>query len=243
MGEAKRRHATGGSRSGRQGQQHKQALLWSGALLAVLALGGLAVYLATPGSGPAIALPEVPAGTPPFPAELDSYGVQLGDPDAPVVVREFADYQCPACASFARVHERFKTEYIDTGKARLVFFELPLAQHRNAMPAAQAARCAGDQGEYWGMHDLLFAHQSRWSTERDPLASFNGYADQLKLNQGRFERCLTREQRREEVEASLSISRQLRVASTPTVLVDNIPLSSPGWEQLSGVIERQLDAQ
>lgn len=238
MGEAKRREVTGGS--GRKGKQHKQALLWSGALLAVLALGGLAVYLATPGSGPAIALPEVPADTPAFPAELDRYGVQLGEPDAPVVVREFADYQCPACASFARVHERFKADYIDTGKARLVFFELPLAQHANAMPAAQAARCAGDQGKYWGMHDLLFAHQSSWSVERDPATRFKGFAEQLELNQRRFDRCLSTEQRKEEVEASRSIAQQLRVASTPTVLVDNIPLTRPGWEQLSGVIERQL---
>lgn len=240
MGEAKQRRATGGSGPKRPGRQGKQALIWGGALVAVLALGGLAVYLATPGSGPATALPVAPEGAAAFPAELDAYGVQLGDPDAPVVVREFADYQCPACASFARVHEQLRTDYIDTGKVRLVFFELPLSQHRNAMPAAQAARCAGDQDGYWGMHDALFANQSNWSAQNDPLATFSGYAQELELNQGRFERCMNREQKREQVEASASLAQQLRVASTPTVLVDNIPLTRPGWEQLSGLIERQL---
>ncbi|MFO7705874.1 MAG: thioredoxin domain-containing protein [Halopseudomonas sp.] len=242
MGEAKQRQSHKGS-----GPQHarnsKQGLLWGAAVLVVLALVALTVYLATPGSGPATVLPSVPADTPAFPAELDQYGVLLGDPDAPVVVREFADYQCPACANFAQLHPRFKAEYIDTGKARMVFFDLPLSQHANAMPAAQAARCAGDQGEYWGMHELLFANQSRWSVERDPLGSFSGYAAQLDLHPGRFERCVSREQRREEVEASLSIARQLRVASTPTVLVDNVPLTRLSWEQFSGLIDRQLGSR
>ncbi len=79
-----------------------------------------------------------------------------------------------------------------------------------------------------------------WSAQNDPLPTFSGYAQELELNQGRFERCMSREQKREEVEASASLAQQLRVASTPTVLVDNIPLTRPGWEQLSGLIERQL---
>lgn len=241
MGEAKRRQASGGPSPGPHRRQRKQALLWGGALVAVLALGGLAVYLGSPSAGPTAALPDVPADTPPFPAELDAIGVQLGDPNAPVVVREFADYQCPGCASFARVHEQLRADYIDTGKVRLVFFELPLSQHRNAMPAAQAARCAGDQDAYWGMHDSLFAHQATWSAQSDPLPSFTAYAQELNLNRGRFERCMSREQHRGKVEASAALAQQLRVASTPTVLVDNIPLPRPGWEQLSGVIERQLE--
>lgn len=240
MGEAKRRQATGKPAPQNQKRKNKQALLWGGGLVAVLIVIALAVFLATPGAGPTTALPSVPEGTPPFPAELDRYGVELGDPDAPVVVREFADYQCPACASFARVHEQLRTDYIDTGKVRLVFFELPLSQHRNALPAAQAARCAGDQDAYWPMHDQLFANQSSWSAQGDPMRIFSGYAENLELNEGRFERCMSTEQRREQVEASASIAQQLRVASTPTVLVDNIPLTRPGWEQLSGVIEQQL---
>lgn len=243
MGEAKHRQATDKPGAVSQQLRYKQALLWSGALVAVLALVGLAVYLATPGSGPTTALPSVPEGTPPFPVELDTYGVQLGDPKAPVVVREFADYQCPACASFAQVHDQLKADYIETGKVRLVFFEVPLSQHRNALPAAQAARCAGDQNAYWGMHDALFANQARWSAQNDPLSSFSGYAEALELNQGRFARCMSKELRREQVEASALIAQQLRVASTPTVLVDNIPLTRPGWEQLSGVIDRQLGEQ
>ncbi|MFN3579939.1 MAG: DsbA family protein [Pseudomonas sp.] len=240
MGEAKRRQAKGEPNPDRQKRVGRQRLAWGAGLVLVVGAVALTLYLATPGQGPLVALPEAPAEAGPFPAELDVFGVQIGDPDAPVVVREFADYQCPACAQFARVHERLKTDYIDTGKVRLVFFEMPLSHHANAMPAAQAARCAGDQDAYWDMKAQLFSEQSRWSSVSDPLSLFSGYAEGLGLHEGRFQRCLEREQRREQVEASVAVARQLRVASTPTVLVDNILLNRPGWEQLSGVIEREL---
>lgn len=240
MGEAKRRESTGAPNPDRQKRVGRQRLAWGAGAVVVAGVVALALYLATPGEGPLVALPEAPAEAPAFPAELDIYGVQIGDPQAPVVVREFADFQCPACAQFARNHERLKTEYIDTGKVRLVFFEMPLGQHANAMPAAQAARCAGDQDAFWDMKAQLFAGQSAWSGLGEPLSVFSRYADDLGLHQGRFERCLEREQRREQVEGSLAVAKQLRVSSTPTVLVDNILLTRPGWEQLSGVIEREL---
>lgn len=240
MGESKRRQATGEPSPQRRKQKGRNGLVWGGVVLAVAAALAATFYLATPGTGP-IALPSVPADQPAFPAEVDRFGVQLGDPEAPVVVREFADYQCPACARFSGVIDQLKSDYIDSGKVRLVFFEMPLAQHSNAMPAAIAARCAGEQDAYWGMHDALFTNQAAWSTSNDPLALFAGYAGELGLHEGRFERCISTEQTRSAVEDSLAVAKQLRVASTPTVIVDNIPLTRSNWEQLSGVIEQQLD--
>jgi protein-disulfide isomerase len=241
MGESKRRQASGKPDPVRSKRTLRKGIAWSAGVLIVIALLALTFYLATPGTGPATALPTVPADTPQFPAEVDRFGVELGDPDAPVVVREFADYQCPACARFAESVEQLKSKYIDTGIVRLVFFEMPLAQHANAMPAAIAARCAGNQDAYWGMHDALFANQSSWSAASDPVDQFSGYARELGLHEGRFQRCVMSEQTRTEVENSLAVAQQLRVASTPTVIVDNIPLTRPGWEQLSGVIEQQLE--
>ena len=241
MGEAKRRKASG--QPPVKKRQSKRALIWGGSAILLALIIALAVYLATPGTGPTGSLPDAPEGAAPFPAEVDQYGVHLGDPDAPVVVREFADYQCPGCANFARLHGQLKEQYIDTGKVRLVFFELPLPQHANAMPAAQAARCAGDQDNYWGMNEKLFSNQSSWSRADDPVPLFADYARELGLNEGRLQRCMAQGLRREQVEDSLAVARQLRVASTPTVIVDNIPVPRPGWEQLSGIIDRQLDRQ
>ncbi|MEH6672284.1 DsbA family protein [Halopseudomonas sp.] len=239
MGESKRRQATGEPSPQRRKRASRSGLLWGVVVLVVAAALALAFYLSTPGTGP-IGLPSVPADQPPFPAEADRFGVQLGDPEAPVVVREFADYQCPACARFAGTIDQLKREYIDTGNVRLVFFEMPLGQHANAMPAAMAARCAGRQDAYWGMHDALFANQQTWAGIADPLERFTQYAQDLGLHEGRFQRCMTSEQTRSQVEDSLAVAQQLRVASTPTVIVDNIPLTRSNWEQLSGVIEQQL---
>lgn len=80
-----------------------------------------------------------------------------GDPDAPVTVYEMADFQCPACRTFAlEVMPVLDREYVRTGKVRFVFINLPLTQiHRHAAAAAEAAMCAGRQGKFWEMHDVL----------------------------------------------------------------------------------------
>ncbi|OZB17646.1 MAG: disulfide bond formation protein DsbA, partial [Marinobacter sp. 34-60-7] len=130
---------------------------------------------------------------------------------------------------------------VDTGKVRFVYFDLPLQQHQNAMPAAQAARCAGDQDSYWPMHDQLYDAQGEWSNNSDPVGTFTRYAGELGLDERRFRRCLTTDLHREAVEQSLQVARQMRVTGTPTVWVDNIRLTSPGWGQLSAVVERELN--
>ena len=239
MGEAKRRKQTGAP-SPRKNGSKKTAMIAIVAAVVVAVVIGLYVATSppTPGSSD---LPVSAPNTPEFPASLDQYGISVGPDDAPVVVREFADYQCPACATFASASKRLKDEYVDTGKVRFVYFDLPLRQHPNAVPAAQAARCAGDQGQYWPMHDKLYSAQSQWSGTSNPTAIFTRYANDLGLDERRFNRCLTTELHKEAVEDSLQVATQMRVMSTPTVMVDNIQLTRPGWGQLSAVVERELN--
>lgn len=201
---------------------------------------GLVVLLTRPPAPSSADLPVAAPDAGAFPAQMDRYGISVGPEDAAVVVREFADYQCPACARFSEASKRLKEEYVQSGQVRFVYFDLPLRQHANAVPAAMAARCAGDQDTYWGMHDVLYSQQSAWSNTGDPVAVFSGYAEQLGLNERRFRRCMESELHREAVERSLQVAMDLRVMSTPTVLVNNIPLTQPGWGQLSAVVEREL---
>jgi protein-disulfide isomerase len=239
MGEAKRRKQTGAP-APRPKNSRKPLIIGASALVAVVVIAGL--YLLTrPPAPTSDNLPVAGPDTPPFPAQFDQYGISVGPEDAEVVVREFADYQCPACARFAPASQQLKQEYVDTGKVRFVYFDLPLQQHQNAMPAAQAARCAGDQDSYWPMHDKLYDAQSEWNTNSDPVGTFTRYAGELGLDERRFRRCLTTELHREAVEQSLQVARQMRVTGTPTVWVDNIRLTSPGWGQLSAVVERELN--
>lgn len=240
MGEAKRRKQTGVPR--RKTGSKKPLLI--GVSVLVLAAIILGVFFLTAAPEPTSGeLPVAAANAEPFPAQLDQYGISVGAEDAPVVVREFADYQCPACAAFAKASKRLKQEYVDTGKVRFVYFELPLQQHQNAFSAAQAARCAGDQGAYWEMHDRLYESQTQWSGSGDPVATFTRYGKDLGLEERRLRSCLTTELHREAVEQSRRVAMQLQVTSTPTVLVDNIRLTRPGWGQLSALVERELPSE
>jgi protein-disulfide isomerase len=241
MGEAKRRKETGAPPSGKP-KSNKPLYIGIGVLvLAAVVLG--VVFLTASPAPTSDELPVAAADAAPFPAEMDQYGVSVGPEDAEVVVREFADYQCPACGSFSSATKKLKQQYVDTGKVRFVYFDLPLQQHANAMPAAQAARCAGDQNAYWKMHDRLFDSQTEWSGSNDPVATFTRYAVDLGLEERRFRTCMTTELHREAVEQSRQVAMQLRVTSTPTVLVDNIRLTRPGWGQLSAVVERELASE
>lgn len=84
----------------------------------------------------------------------------LGNPNAPVTVIEFSDYECPFCKRFYdQTLGQIKKEYIDTGKVKFIYRDYPLSFHPGAEPAAQAANCAGEQGKYWEMHDKIFQAQ------------------------------------------------------------------------------------
>ncbi len=239
MGEAKRRNDTGAPAPRKQ-RSRMPAVLF-GLLVIVIVVAVALYFLVQPPVPTSGELPTASSDTPPFPAELDRHGVSVGPEDAEVVVREFADYQCPACARFAEASKRLREEYADSGKVRFVFFDLPLRQHNNAVPASLAARCAGDQDSYWAMHDRLFDEQSSWETSESAKAQFADYAEDIGLDMRRFNNCMSSELHREDIERSRQVAVRLKVASTPTVLVNNIPLNRPGWAQLSAVVERELN--
>lgn len=114
-------------------------------------------------------------------------GPALGRPDAPVTLVEFSDYQCPFCQRFfLATLPALKREYIDTGKVRYVFRDYPLDQiHPEARKAAEAAHCAGEQGKYWEMHDLLFRNQQALALPR-----LSEHARTLGLDGAAFDTCL-----------------------------------------------------
>ncbi|SFM67909.1 DsbA family protein [Marinobacter zhejiangensis] len=238
MGEAKRRNETGKPADRKTGGG-KTGVIVAVVLLVVALVAGV-FWVTQPPEPEAESLPVAAANAEPFPAELDRFGVSIGDADAPVVVREFADFQCPACGRFAEASAQLKDEYVSSGKVRFVFFDLPLGQHQNAMPAAMAARCAGDQEGYWAMHDRIFANQTEWSNSSVASEIFARYARELGLEERRFSRCMESELHREVIENSVEVAKRIRVTSTPTVLVDSVKLSRPGWGQLSAVVEREL---
>ena len=139
----------------------------------------------------------------------------LGRADAPVTLVEFSDYQCPFCQRFfATTLPALKKDYIDTGKLRFVYRDFPLEMHAHAREAAVAARCAGEQGKYWEMHDALFQYQAALAP-----AQLAERARALGLDSSRFDQCLTSGRHTASIERGLADGAAAGVQGTPGFVV------------------------
>lgn len=142
----------------------------------------------------------------------------LGRPDAPVTIIEFTDLQCPYCAHFAtQTFPRIRSSYIATGKVRYTSRDLPLDMHEYAVPAAVAARCAGEQGRFWEYREALFAMQDRLGS-----APYQDLARRLGLDTDRFARCREDGRQESKVRADLALAESFGIASTPTFAIGRL---------------------
>lgn len=188
-----------------------------------------------------------PTPRPSGPVEVNTYGAySIGSEDAPVVVVEFTDFQCPFCSRhFLETYPQIKVDYVDAGKVRYVFKDFPLTSiHPEAMLAAQAARCAGDQGDYVGMHDKLFAGQQEWSGNPDAAGIFAGYATELGLDGDALRACLDSGTHETAVTADLEQGISLGVDGTPAFFINGLFVSgAQPYEVFQQQIEQLLAAQ
>ena len=154
-------------------------------------------------------------------AEL-AQGVSSGDTAAAVTIIEFGDYQCPGCGGFAlSVKPQLDLTFVQTGRAQFVFYDFPLiAIHAHAFLAARAARCAGDEGQYWEYHQQLFRNQSSWSGRQSAVGAFLGYGEALGFDQDAFEGCLKSDKYADVVTANMRLGAELGISGTPTVLIE-----------------------
>ena len=196
-------------------------------ILAVVAIVGIVAiaYLAT---RPKSVARDVDTNIPPGEAK----GYLLGNPAAPVTIVEFADFECPACGSFALVTEPdVRARLINTGQANLRFYDLPLDIHKNTWQASHAAACANDQGKFWEMHDRLFAGQHEWNGQAtsNPTKVHRGYAQQLGLDVAKWDSCIENGTHQRAIAANRAEAIRLGVGSTPTFIIGGkmIPGSLP----------------
>ncbi len=159
----------------------------------------------------------------------------LGPDDAPITIIEFSDYECPYCKrwhdeSFERLIETFPDE------VRFVYRDFPLTSiHPNAAPAAEAANCAYEQGQFWDFHRKLFS-----TTTLNPQA-YMAYAEELGLNMVAFEECFNSRRYQEEVMADLEWAVNLGVSSTPTFFINGIAIvGAQPFEVFYEVITKEL---
>ena len=148
-----------------------------------------------------------------------------GNPDASVVLIEYSDFQCPACANYFPTVKELSERYADD--MLIVYRHYPLRSiHEHAQIAGQAAEAAGMQGKFWEMHDILFERQSEWSSGLGQKAAFARYARELGLDVERFKNDLTSDAAQTAVNRGYISAVAAGVSSTPTFFLNGEPVSA-----------------
>jgi protein-disulfide isomerase len=167
-------------------------------------------------------------------ADVAAVGPSKGPATAQVTIVEFSDFECPFCGRAEETVKRVMKEY--DGKVRLVYRDFPLPMHPQAQKAAEAAQCAGDQGKYWEMHEKLFANQTALEPPR-----LKGYAKDLQLDQGKFDRCLDSGEKAKVVDDNRKAGEKVGVTGTPAFFVNGYQLTgAQPFEEFKTLIDQEL---
>ena len=168
-----------------------------------------------------------------FRAEVKGAPVK-GAKDALVTIVQFSDFQCPFCSRVEPTIDQVMKEY--KGKVRVAWRDLPLPFHPNAMPAAIAARAAGEQGKFWEMHDKIFADQQHLDRE-----TYEKYAGELGLNMGKFKAALDAQKGKEAIEADAAAGGKIGARGTPAFFINGKFLSgAQPFEAFKAKIDEEL---
>lgn len=165
-----------------------------------------------------------------------------GQDNAPVVIVEFGDFQCPFCERFfSQTLPLIKENYIKTGKVKFVYRDFPLTSiHQYAEKAAEAADCANEQGKFWEYHDLLFSRQYEWASVG--VEKFKEYASELGLDTTKFNECLDSGKYENEVRKDFNDGLSYGVRGTPTFFINGIEVvGAQPYSVFQQVIEKELE--
>jgi len=167
-------------------------------------------------------------------------GFVLGRPDAPLTMVEFTDLQCPYCRQYVTVtFEEIRKNWIDTGKLRYISRDFPLDFHPQAMPAARAARCAGEQGKFWEMRMNLMRNANLLSADY-----ITRTAGDLKLDTKAFSTCTALSKFDGEIQADLQEGTRIGVNGTPTFVIGRTAETSIEGPMIVGALPyAQFDAK
>lgn len=168
---------------------------------------------------------------------------QSGDSDDPdkVVITEYSDYQCPACAYFHPIVEKLKENMSDEVQVELRYF--PLNSHRYAALAARAAQAAKNQDKFHEMHSMLFENQDRWSKSSNPATEIVNYAREIGLDMDQFTNDLNAGETQEIVMEQKQEGADMGVSSTPTFYIDGEevdPLPKT-YEEFEALVQKRLE--
>ncbi len=220
-------------------------LVPSSIVLAGVVIAGAIVYTRLPH----IPLPPSDAGEASLRLEgasLDTLKVRkddfvLGNPAAPVVAVEYGDFQCPFCARFFSATEsQLRKTYIKEGTVALVWRDFAFLGEES-MRAAEAARCAGEQGKFWEYHDILFLRQAGENQGAFNDTALLGFAKEIGLKQDTFAACMSSKKYRQKIIVSAQEGKALGVSGTPTTFVNGQLINGAVlFDTFKNAIEQEL---
>ena len=145
----------------------------------------------------------------------------MGDPDAPITILEWGDYQCTFCYKFHQdTLDIINEEFIKTGKVKVIFKDFPLNGPDSKL-AAESSYCAHDQGKYWEYHDQLYEN---WAGERTgwiTREALSGFAKSINLDTAEFNKCLNESKYESKINSIYEFGKQIGIDATPSFLVFN----------------------
>jgi protein-disulfide isomerase len=163
-------------------------------------------------------------------------GYALGKADAPLTMVEFTDLQCPFCRQFVlSTFDQLKKDWIDTGKLRYISRDFPLDFHAQAMNAARAARCAGEQGKFWDMRIALMRNANLLTP-----AYITKTAGDLKLDMGAFTPCAASSKYDAEIQSEMAEGTRVGVTGTPTFVIGRSAADGINGPMVVGALPYQL---
>ncbi|HXF51850.1 MAG TPA: DsbA family protein [Dehalococcoidia bacterium] len=164
----------------------------------------------------------------------------LGNPDAPVKIVEYADFQCPYCKMAEEKVARLVDEYVTPGKASLEFRNFAFLGDESVL-AAEASLCAEDQGKFWEYHDALFRIQGRENSGVYSSAKLVELAQEVGLDVEAFQQCMESEKHRQDVLDEREAAKKAGVSSTPTFFVnDTVVKGNVPYSDFVDAIEAEL---
>lgn len=178
---------------------------------------------------------------------IKSQGYVMGSATAPLEVTEFGDFECPACNQFAEITEPdVRAQYVNTGKIRFRFVDFPLVNvHRNTLNASVAAACADEQGQFWAMHDILYAKQDQWNgeTTTNPDKVIKGFARTIAgLDPAKFDECVDTRRTLGKVQSHMQLAMDRQINRTPTLIIGAKEYGAIGIDEFKQAVDEALAA-
>ncbi len=224
-----------------QQARRKGIFIIAGVIVVALVIVGVLVFQ---GNRPAAAVGDiVTVPTQTWPQASDS---ALGPANAPVVVKEFADFQCPYCRKFDEtIQKQIIDQYVKTGQVRYEYHHFIIIDQNvggtESLHAALASECAAEQNDFWNYHEILFANQGTEGSGALSDARLKAFAESQGLNMTQFNSCLSSQKYKAKIAQDAAQAQAFNVQGTPSLFVNNQPVQNPlDWATVKAAIDAAL---